>query len=203
MVNKAVKHLPDIKGFRPVINQSNIGDGKGGLQGGVTVNLVQGDFAISISFQVRNNPQPVAVGLIPDIGNFGNLAALNTLRNFGDNRGLDDHIGYFGDYYFCPAPLPLARGKKGGCFDTCFAPDCQMPPAGGVSIHNSLFAANDTARWEIRAGQPLDNILESTVGLFNDQQQDIANLSNIVRRQCGGHTDGNAGRAINQQIRKL
>ncbi|MBA7657914.1 hypothetical protein ES703_65857 [subsurface metagenome] len=82
------------------------------------------------------------------------------MRNFGDNYGLDNHIRYFCYYNAHPALLC--------CFNACFALNRQMTFAGGVGIHNTLFAANGSACREVRARQALDNILESAVRVFND-----------------------------------
>ena len=78
-----------------------------------------------------------------------------------------------------------------------------MSPAGGVSIHNSLFAADIGACWEVRARQALDNVLESAVWVINDQQQGITDLRDIVRRDVSGHTHRNSGGAVDQQVREL
>ena len=38
-------------------------------------------------------------------------------------------------------------------------------------------------------------------GIFDQVQQRVADFTQIVRRDVGGHADGNAGRTVAQQIR--
>ena len=120
---------------------------------------------------------------------------MHALRNLGDNRGLNHHIGYLG--YYNPYSASLC------CLDLRPAPYGQMPPSRGISLHNSLSAADDTARWEVRPGEALHNVFESTVRVIDDQQQGFTDLCDVVRSNVRRHTDGDARRAVYQQIREF
>ena len=71
-----------------------------------------------------------------------------------------------------------------------------MSSAGSVGIGDALFAADDAACWEIRAGQNFYYVLESAVWVFDEQQSCFTYLSDIVGWDIGGHSDGDTGRAI-------
>ena len=195
MLDETIEHLPDIERFRPVINQRDIGNSECVLQSRVTVQLIQYDFAVGVSFELHDNPHAMAVRFVPDIGNFRYCAAMDTSCYFRDNCGLDNHIRYLGYYYTFPAPL--------GRFDIYFSSDFQMSPAPHISIQNALSATNDSARGKVRPRQTPDNILESAFWVFDDQQQGVTNLTDIMRRDVGRHTNGNSGRAVDQQIREF
>ena len=144
MFNEAIEHLPDIKGFGPFINQRDIGDGKSGLQKSVTIQLIQHDFGFGVFFQFHDNPQPLAIRFIPDVGYFRERIFMNAIRDLSDDRSLDDHIRYLG--YDDSLPALFSR------FDIDFAPNGQVTPTGRVGVHNPSSTTNDPACWEIRAG---------------------------------------------------
>ena len=49
----------------------------------------------------------------------------------------------------------------------------------------------------------INKIVHRAVGLVDETEQRVAQLSQIVRRNIGGHAHGNAGRTVEQEVRHL
>ncbi len=137
----------------------------------------------------------MSVGLVADVGYFRDRVVLDTVGDLGDDGGLDDHIGDFGYYD--------ADFSSFGSFDLCFAAQFQVSAACGIGVVDALFAADDTAGGEIRCGHDFQDILKRTVGVVYYQQKRIAYFGYIMRRHISRHSDGDAGRAVNEKIGEL
>ncbi len=144
MLNEAIEHLPDIECFRPVIDQRDTGDGKSGLQKSVTIQLIQYDIGFGVFFQVHDNPQPVAIRFISDVGYFRERIIVNAIRDLRDYRGLDDHIRYLSNDDSLPALFSR--------FNIDFSSNLQVTPTGRISVHYPFSATDNSACWEVRAG---------------------------------------------------
>ncbi len=56
---------------------------------------------------------------------------------------------------------------------------------------------------KIRAGNDVDDLFESQIGVFDQREQRVAYFAEIVRRNVGRHPDRDSVRAVDQQVRKL
>src|SRR5262249_19132620 len=70
---------------------------------------------------------------------------------------------------------------------------------------DALAAADDAAGREVR---PLDDVFlqelfDGHVGVVDDANQGAADLAKVVRRNVGGHADGDAVGAVDQQVGEL
>ena len=78
-----------------------------------------------------------------------------------------------------------------------------MALAGAVGVHDAFGAEDHAGGREIRARDDLDQILDGGIGVFDQVDDRIAQLGQVVRRDVGGHAHGDAGRAVEQQVRQL
>ena len=75
--------------------------------------------------------------------------------------------------------------------------------AGLVGLEDGLARLDDDAAGrEIRARHEFDQLLDGGVRMLDQMQQRAAQLIDIVRRDVGRHADGDAGRAVGQQVGK-
>ena len=75
-----------------------------------------------------------------------------------------------------------------------------MSPSCGVGVEYALFAADNPSCGEVRSGEALDDVLKAALRVFNDKQQSIADLGDVVWREVCSHSDGDTGRAVNQKV---
>ena len=74
--------------------------------------------------------------------------------------------------------------------------------AAGLVGGFDAFAAGDVAAGrKIRAGHDLHDFFQRGVRLFDQQNGGFDDFAQVVRRDVGGHADGDAARAVDQQIR--
>ena len=74
--------------------------------------------------------------------------------------------------------------------------------SGAITIANAVDAVNNARGWEIRRLDDIDQVFQINRRVFQHAQTRINRIGQIVRRNIGGHTDRNAGRAIDQQVRE-
>jgi hypothetical protein len=63
-------------------------------------------------------------------------------------------------------------------------------------------AADQRAGREVRAGDPLQQLVHRAVGVLGDERHGVGELGDVVRRDVRGHADRDALRAVRQQIRE-
>ena len=88
-------------------------------------------------------------------------------------------------------------------FNIGAGPQGNLAASGAVAVVNALMAADDAAGWKIGAADQLDQLVDADFGIVNDADEAVANLAQIVRRNFGGHADGDPVRAVDEQIGKF
>ena len=84
--------------------------------------------------------------------------------------------------------------------DISLGADNHPAASGGISALNTVFAQNDTAGGEIRPFDKLGQFFNGCVRVIDEVVNTFAHFGEIMRRDIGSHTDGNAGTAVNQEI---
>ena len=78
-----------------------------------------------------------------------------------------------------------------------------LAAAGAVAVEDALPAADDAAGGEVGAGDDLDQLVERDVGVVDETDEAVADLAQVVRRDFGGHADGDAVGAVDEQVGEL
>ena len=72
---------------------------------------------------------------------------------------------------------------------------------GAVTVFDAAHAVNNAGGREVGRGNDLHQIVDRRVGMAEHMQTGVDHFVQVVRRDIGGHTYGNARRAVDQQIR--
>ena len=72
-----------------------------------------------------------------------------------------------------------------------------------VPVVDSRAAADDAARGEVGARQDLHDVGQRAVRVADEELERVDHLAEVVRRQVARHADGDADRAVDQQVREL
>src|SRR5258707_6450554 len=88
-----------------------------------------------------------------------------------------------------------------GFFDGRFGTHHETTAASFVSGFDALAAGDVRAGGKIRAGNQPHHFFERSVRPIDQQNRGIHNFAKVVRRNVGGHADGNATGAIDEEIR--
>ncbi len=149
-----------------------------------------------VLLQAQGDPHPLAVGLVADIADALDLLVADQLGDFFDEPGLVDLVRQLRD----DDGFRLAALVR---FDHHPRPDPDDPAAGAVGFGDAAGAVNDPARGKIGAGNVGHQLLAGHLRVVDEELQGIDHLGEVVRRYVGRHADGDAGRAVDQQVRDL
>src|SRR5690606_19334241 len=72
--------------------------------------------------------------------------------------------------------------------------------AGVVGAADAGGTVDDAVGREVRTGHMLHQLVDTDVRVVDQRQRRIHHLVVVVRRNVGGHADGNAGGAVDQQV---
>ena len=136
----------------------------------------------------------MAVGLVPDVGYTVQFLFPGEAGDLFDQVGLVHLVGDLGDDYLFP--VSAARdlfNLGGGLHDDAAAP-------GGVGVEDALVAQDIGARWEIGAFDRPHQLFCGGVRVVDQADNGVADLSQVVGRDVGGHTHGDARRAVDQHV---
>ena len=158
--------------------------------------LVQHLFGLGAAPQFHNNRNAVAVGGVAQIGNGFDDPFGGQFGDALDEGGFVDLVGDFGDVDALPS------GTAGDFFDFGRSTHNRPPFARGIGVANALCADDETARGEIGRFDELHQVVHChivhAVVMVNQVDDGLAQFAQIVGRNIGGHTDGDASGAVEQ-----
>ena len=159
----------------------------------VLVELVEHDLRFGASLQFDDDAHTVAIGFIANVadvvdhfvvGEFGDALdharLVHLVRNFGDHDGL------------ASAADVLDRSLR--AHHEAAAPSL-------VGVDNAAFAVDESAGGEVRSLHELHHFRQPGLGIVHQRDGGVDDLSEVVRRDVGRHTDGDTVGAVYDQVR--
>ena len=191
-VRESRDELLEVHQLRPAaINGHHVGT-EGRLQRRETVKLVQHHIGHRVALKLDDNAHAVAVGFIAQIGNAVDAFVAHQFSNAFDHRGLVHLIGNFADDDRRFVALAFFKTDAATHHDRAAA--CVIGRArAGTTQH-------DAAGRKIRGRHNFNQVFNGNIGIVDQRDAGINNFAQIMRRHIGRHADGNARRAIDQQI---
>src|SRR5829696_7686059 len=159
---------------------------------GVLVEVVQHDLGHRLALELDDDAHPVAVGLVAQVGDVGELAVLDQLGDLLQEVALVDLVGDLGDHDLGPVTLYLlgvgprlhphrtASGLDG-------VPDTAQPD-------------DHTPRREVRPLDVLRDLGVVEVRVVDERHRRVHDLAEVVGRDLGCHPDRDAVGAIYEQV---
>src|SRR5690606_25516263 len=116
------------------------------------------------------------------------------VRDALDEGGLVDLVGQLGDDDLAAAVLGLLDLHAGLHGDAA--------PAGAVGVQDLLAVEDHGGGGEVRAldEAELEDLVHGGVRVVDEVGDDVAELVEVVGGDVGGHADGDAGRAVQEQV---
>ena len=167
-------------------------DGEGGLQLGLGKEAVQHHLRIGVPLQLNDHAHAVAVGLIPDIGDTLDALVLHLISDGLDQHALVHLIGQLREDDAGAAIAELLKLMAGA--------NHQTAAAGGVGGTDAAAAHDDALRGEVGALDVLHQVGEGGLRVIQHADARADHLTQVVRRDVGGHTHGDAAGAVHQQV---
>ena len=165
---------------------------EGFLHLGVLEEIVEDELRFLAALQLDDDAHAFARRFVAHIGNAFDFLGLHEFRDALDQSGLVDLVGNFGD--------DDIFAILGGFFDGGFGAHDEAAASGLVGGFDAFAAGDVGAGREIRAGHDLHHFLERSVWLFDQENGGFHNLAKVVRRNVGGHADGDAAGAVHEEI---
>ena len=94
----ACEHLGQRERARHAADQGDVDDAEGGLHLGVLVELVEHDLGDGLALELDDEAHAVAVGLVAQVADLGDLLLLDQLDDVLDERRPVDLVGQLGDH---------------------------------------------------------------------------------------------------------
>ena len=191
-------HLVEAQRARHSVDDGEHVAAEAGLQLGVLVKVVQHDLGNGVTLDGDDDAHADAVrGLVVDVGDATDLGVTNLLRDGSDQVVRVDLVGQLGDD---------DRGAALGIFfDLDDAAHTNGATAGGVGVLDALSTDDEPVRREVGS---LDALHDGREGGFLVRLEvlerpvdGLGNFTQVVRRNVGGHTDGDAVGTVDQKVR--
>jgi hypothetical protein len=177
-----------------VVDQGQVDDAEGVLQLGHLVELVEDHLGVGIALELDDQAHALAVRLVAHVADAGDLLVVDELGDLHREVRLVDLVRQLGRDDALSALLVL--------LDLADGPHADRAAAGLVRRADPVGAHDEPTGWEVRAGDDLVQLGEGDVGVRDRRDDRVGDLVQVVGRHVGGHADGDAGRAVDEQVRE-
>ena len=161
--------------------------------GRVAVELLEHGVRVEAVLQLDDQAQAVlAVREVHDVADAGQLLAVDGVLDLLDHLFRAHHVRQFGDHQ--------AGAAGGELLDLHLGAGLERAAAGGVGVADAVQAHDPAARGQVRAGDEPHEVLERGVRVRDQVPGRGDDLHQVVRGHVGGHADGDAGGAVDQQV---
>jgi len=167
-------------------------DPEAGLQVGVLVQVVQDDRRLDVAAQLDDDAHPLAVALVAKVGDSVHLAVLDQVGDLLDELALVHLVRDFGDHQRLTALGELLDGHP--------RPQLEDAATGAVRLADPRPAVDERGGGEVGSGDERHQFVDGGLGVFDEMDQGVDHLAQIVGRDVGGHAHGDARRAVDQQV---
>ena len=203
VVDEAKKRGPEVEHLGTLPDDGQAVVPKRALQRRHLVELVQNDFAVGVALELDDDPQAIPVGLVADVADSLEPLLADQVGDLLQKLGLVHLVGDLGD----DDHLAIALARE--LLDARPGPHHDAAAAGPVAEMNARAAVDVPCGREVRAldAQPtcvvvvLHEVIDGELGVAHETHRGVDHLTQIVGRDVGGHADGDAARAIDQQVR--
>ena len=193
-IDEGAQHVAQRHHFRALAVQRDHIDWETRLQRGVAPQLIEHHVGHRLAPQFDDDAHPVAVGFVAQIGDALDFLFAHQIGDALDQRRLVHLIGNLADDDRF-AILARRLDPRAGAHDDRAAP-------GGIGVANAAAPENRRGGREVRPRHDLHQFRDGHIGAIDHRDGGVDHLAEIMRRNIGGHADGDAARAIDQKIGK-
>ena len=191
------QHLVQAQGARHPVDDGEHVHAEAGLQLRVLEQIVQHDARHGVPLQGDHDAQADAVGgFVVDPGDTRDLALVRLLGDAEHQVVLVYLVGQLGDHDDLPVALLLDAGH---------AAHSDGPAAGCVGILDALVTDDEAGGGEVGTLDVAHARLEGgrLVGfvVLQHPEDGVTEFGEVVRRDVGGHADGDTARTVHQEVR--
>ena len=194
-VDEVAEDLLEGEGARAALHEGDVVEREAGLERGVLEQGVQHDAGVHALLEADHHADTLAGALVVDIGDAFDLLLFGELRDLLDHLALVHHVGDLGDDDGLMTLLVHLDIGLGAHHDAA--------AAGLVGLPDAAAAHDDAAGREVRTLDVLHQFVRGDLGIVDVGADGVAAFAQVVRGHVRGHADGDAGRAVQQEQRRL
>ena len=197
VVDVVADHFAQRQRARHVVDERDHVDAERLLHRRVLEQLVEHDLRDSVALELDHDPHPVAVRLVPDIADLGDLLLVDERRDLLDHAAvpaLADLERQLGD-----DDRLLALADR---LDVGLGLHADPPAAGGVCVTDPLASEDRPGGREIGALDVLHQALDVDVGVVDVGECRCDHLAQVVRRDVRRHAHRDPRAAVDEQVRE-
>ena len=150
--------------------------------------------ALASRFRLMIEVGLAAGRLVVDVGDAVELAGVDQLLDAPGDGLAARLVGQLGDDDL-HAAAPASR-----LLDLGLGPHLHAAAAGAVGLHDPGPAHDEAARREVGTLHELHQVVGRGVGVVDEVDGGVDDLAQVVGRDVGGHADGDALAAVDQQV---
>ena len=188
------EQIAEVHQFRTAAVQRHHVDAERRLQRREAVELVEHHIADRVALQLDDDAHAVAVGFVAQFRDALDALFAHEIGDLFDQRRLVHLIRDFGDDDGFAVLAKLFDRRASAHHDRAAARRIGRADAGAAEDHG--------AGREIRPRHDLVQRFDFKFGIVDQRQGRIDDLAEIVRRDVRRHADGDAARAVGEQVRK-
>ncbi len=205
VVDVAVDELEEAHRAGALAGEGEVDDREGVLQRGELVELLLDDRGVGALLELDDDAGlGLAAGLVAHIGHAGDAVVLDGLGDLLDHGFEREVVGDRVDHELLTV---LAKG-----LDADRAADLHLAAAGEVGLDDAALPVEHAAGGEVGAldavaddvafgvGDVAHEFIERDGGVVDDADDAVEDLGGILRREAGGHADGDADAAVDEQV---
>ncbi len=185
----------EVQLLRHAVDQGEHDGAEGGLHLRVGVQLVQHDHGDDIALQLDDEPDPLAVGLVPDIRDPFELLREHQVADLLVHALGTHLVGELAD-----DDVLLAGGLR--LLGDGARPQHHPAAALLIALLDAVAAVNDAAGGKIGPLDEFPEVFDAAIRVVHQVRDRLHHLAEIVRRDVRRHAHRDAGRAIDDQVRE-
>ena len=189
-----LEHLLETHGVRAPVDKRDVVHGEAVLERRVLEQLRKHGIGVEPGFDFDDQPRAVMpIRQVDCAGNAFDTAVLHTFGNTFQHAFRADHERQLRHHNRL-----LARRH---ILDMCRRTGDERATAGLVRLPDAVTADDDAAARPVRPRHIAHELLKRGIGVAHQVFRCLDDLAQIVRGHIGRHTDGDAGRTVDQQVR--
>ena len=194
MLQVVIEHLSEREHLRLAVHQRQHDRAEDVLHLRMLVEVIEHHSGVHVALELDDDAHALAVALVADVADAVQTLVVHQLRDLGNQRSLVDHVRDLGD----DDALTVVRHR----LDIRLRAHNDASAAGGVGVVDAPAPQDQTTGREVRTLDTLHQLLAGGVGLVNQLHHAVDHLAEVVRRDVRRHADGDAGGAVDQQVRE-
>ncbi|MNV45670.1 hypothetical protein D3C71_1374750 [compost metagenome] len=193
MLQIMVQHVAQIQYLRLFVDNGQHVNTEGRLHRRMLVQVVQHNIRIHIAANLHHDAHSVTVGFVAQVRNAVNPFLTNQLGDLLHKARLINLVRKLVDDNPCLTIVVLNSSLRAHRYRTA---------SRTISLTNSLTAQNESACREIRSFDVFHQFHRCDVRILDHGLHTVDNLTKVMRRNIGSHTDGNTADTIDQKVRE-